>query len=77
MHRVYNDLGYHSEVDFDRPSLDDYPLLRDAKISEVIVHPGEILFIPLGWWHHVKALDQAITITGNNFRFPNAFAAIF
>jgi cupin-like protein len=77
MHKVYNETGYHSEVDFEDYSLDDYPLLRDVHVMEEVISPGELLFIPLGWWHHVKALDASVTITGNNFRFPNAFAAIF
>lgn len=77
MHKVYNELGYHSEVDFDDYAPEDYPLLRDAHIVREVVEPGELLFIPLGWWHHVKALDVAITVTGNNFRFANAFTPIF
>ena len=77
MHRVYNSVGYHSDVDFENYSLQDYPLLRDACIAEVTVNPGDLLFIPLGWWHHVKALDISVTVTGNNFCFNNAFTPIF
>lgn len=77
MHRIYNELGYHSEADFEDLEAGDYPMLDKAQIAEVVIEPGEMLFIPLGWWHHVKALDQTITITGNNFRFGNAFTAIF
>lgn len=77
MHKVYNETGYHSEIDFEAGSLDSFPLLRTALIAEEIISPGELLFIPLGWWHHVKALDRSITVTGNNFKFDNAFAAIF
>lgn len=77
MHRVYNEVGYHSEADFDALDLDRYPLLRDVPVADVVIAPGEMLFIPLGWWHHVSALDLSITLTGNNFAFPNSFAAIF
>lgn len=77
MHRVYNSVGYHSDVDFENYSQQDYPLLRDAHIAEVVINPGEMLFIPLGWWHHVKALDVSVSITGNNFRFNNVFTPIF
>lgn len=77
MHKVYNELGYHSDVDFDDFSLEAYPLLKDVHLMEETIQPGEMLFIPLGWWHHVKALDVSITLTGSNFRFRNAFAAIF
>ncbi|MEY2563537.1 MAG: hypothetical protein QOH88_1730 [Verrucomicrobiota bacterium] len=77
LHLVYNESGYYSDVDFERFSYDDFPLLRRAHISEVILNPGQMLFIPIGWWHHVKSLDRTISITGNNFRFNNRMKAIF
>src|SRR4029453_127703 len=77
LHLMYNELGYHSEADFDNLSFDEFPLLRDAYIMEEVVRPGDLLFIPVGWWHFVKSLDTTITITGNNFRFPNKFKPIF
>lgn len=77
LHLVYNEVGYHSEVDFDDYSIDDFPLLKDANIMEVTVNPGELLFIPIGWWHCVKSIDITISVTGNNFRFANSFNPIF
>lgn len=77
MHKVYNETGYHSEIDFDREDLSDYPRLEGAHIVDEIIAPGELLFIPLGWWHAVKSLDVSVTVTGNNFRFPNVFTEIF
>lgn len=77
MHLVYNETGYYSEVDFENFSFDDFPLLKRAHISEVILKPGQMLFIPIGWWHHVKSLDRTISITGNNFKFNNSMKAIF
>lgn len=77
MHLVYNETGYHSEVDFNNYSVQKFPLLKNANICEVTVHPGELLFIPVGWWHFVRSLDTSITITGNNFKFDNALKPIF
>jgi Cupin-like domain len=77
MHLVYNETGYHSEADFENLSLENYPLLRRAFVMEEVIHPGELLFIPVGWWHFVKALDISVTVTGNNFPFRNVFTAIF
>jgi ribosomal protein L16 Arg81 hydroxylase len=48
-----------------------YPLLADATLYDVVLEPGEILFMPLGWWHQVKALDFSVTMTFTNFRWPN------
>jgi len=77
LHLVYNDHGYHSEVDFTDIAFEDYPLLKNAFIMDFILEPGEFLFIPVGWWHHVEALDMVITVTGNNFRAPNTLRPIF
>ncbi|ACM29251.1 cupin-like domain-containing protein [Rhizobium rhizogenes] len=74
---IYNEIGYHSEADFDNLALDKFPLLRNAHIMEFTLHPGEFLFIPVGWWHFVKSLDTTITVTGNNFRFLNNLRPIF
>jgi Cupin-like domain len=42
-------------------------------VLECIVGPGEALFIPVGWWHHVEALDATIGMTFLNFAAPNDF----
>ncbi len=35
--------------------------------------PGDILFIPLGWWHHVVGLDTTISLSFTNFTRPNDY----
>jgi quercetin dioxygenase-like cupin family protein len=41
--------------------------MRSASILEVVVEPGEFLFIPVGWWHWVKALDISISVSFTSF----------
>ena len=52
-----------------------FPRVTGARIAEVVLEPGEIIFMPLAWWHQVKSLDFSVTLTYTNFLWPNdAFA---
>ncbi|HEY0021488.1 MAG TPA: cupin-like domain-containing protein [Longimicrobium sp.] len=42
-----------------------HPRFARARLHEVVLHPGEMLFIPRGWWHRVQSLDASISV--NNF----------
>jgi LPS sulfotransferase NodH len=70
---VYNSTGVFSDVDCENPNLIRHPQFRNATIIEVVLEPGEVLFMPVGWWHHVRALDVSMTVSFTNFVFPNYF----
>lgn len=48
-----------SMVDLDAPDLDRYPRfsLAWAAARTAELEPGDAIFIPAIWWHHVRALD--------------------
>ena len=71
VHRVYNNLAVYSAVDPLRPDLDQYPLFADVQQIHLDVGPGQTLFIPAGWWHHVEATEASISISFTNFAFSN------
>lgn len=73
LHRVYNRRSFYSEVDAEAPDYTRFPLFRGLPIFDVTLHPGECLFIPVGWWHHVRSLDISMSLTFTNFVFPNKF----
>ncbi|MEM7155808.1 MAG: cupin-like domain-containing protein [Myxococcota bacterium] len=49
-------------------------LAADLGAVEVVVEPGEALFIPVGWWHDVLALDVSVSLAINAFARPNVFS---
>ena len=71
--RLYNDHHVYSRVrDLAEPGLvDRYPGLEGLQVHQVILEPGQALFIPVGWWHQVTALDFSVTFTCTNFHWPN------
>ena len=73
IHRVYNDIGVYSEVDCENPDYSKHPEFKDIQVQRLVLKPGEVLFIPVGWWHHVRSLDVSITVSFTNFQFPNNY----
>jgi len=48
-----------SVVDFDAPDFARYPRFRDALDAgrSAVLEPGDAIFMPSLWWHHVQALE--------------------
>ncbi len=48
-----------SVVDVDRPDFERHPRFRDALASAqtAVLEPGDAIFIPSMWWHHVRSLE--------------------
>lgn len=42
----------------DNPDFDRFPRARSAQSISVILHPGELLVQPAGWFHQVSSLDS-------------------
>ncbi|RNF23284.1 tRNA wybutosine-synthesizing protein 4 [Trypanosoma conorhini] len=74
----YNNLymsGSSSAVlNIDAPDLDRFPRFADAcrHSTEVVLEPGDMLFIPSLWFHHLTTMEGSYSISVNVFfeRFP-------
>ncbi len=52
-----------SQMDVDNFDEVRFPLFKKATEYRVVIHPGEMLFIPRGWWHYVRSLDKSISVS--------------
>lgn len=60
--REANPVLVGSPFDPERPDYDRFPLARDAAIVDVVVQPGEMLYVPAGWYHQVRALSFSLSV---------------
>ena len=52
-----------SHVNVLKPDLDKYPALEHVKGLEVMLMPGETLYIPRGCWHYIEYTDGGYSIS--------------
>lgn len=56
-----NAILFGSPFDPEAPDFDKFPLARQAAMIECIVHPGDMLYVPAGWYHQVRALTFSLS----------------
>ncbi|HAK91497.1 cupin-like domain-containing protein [Massilia timonae] len=59
--REANPLLFGSPFDPEAPDFDAFPLARQAALVEIIVEPGDMLYVPAGWYHQVRALSFSLS----------------
>lgn len=52
-----------SYVDVHQPDYEKYPGMKDAHGYQVVLEPGETLYIPSGYWHHIVYDEAACAIS--------------
>ncbi|KAI8587586.1 hypothetical protein BDZ88DRAFT_425010 [Geranomyces variabilis] len=52
-----------SRVDVESPDLLTFPDFAAAPYFECVVEPGDLLFIPKGWWHYVRSLSLSFSVS--------------
>lgn len=66
-----------TDIDAKAVDLQRFPAMAGVTIHDCVLEPGEILFLPVGWWHHVEALDISVTLSATNFRWDNDFVTSY
>ena len=68
-----NHLHCYSQVDGSAIDITRFPALQQANLIECTIGPGDLLFLPIGWWHYVEGLEASVTMTYTNFIVRNDF----
>lgn len=56
-----NAILFGSPFDPEAPDFDKFPLARQASMIECLVEPGDMLYVPAGWYHQVRALTFSLS----------------
>lgn len=56
-----NAILFGSPFNPEAPDFEKFPLARQASMIECIVNPGELLYVPAGWYHQVRSLTFSLS----------------
>src|SRR5262245_40442022 len=52
--------GCHADIE--RPDFGRFPKLRAIETAVAVLEPGDAIYIPRRWWHHVRTLEPSISV---------------
>lgn len=52
-----------SFVDVEKADMERFPLYRKAEPIVIDLESGDALFIPTGWWHHVRSFGRSLAVS--------------
>jgi len=52
-----------SGLDVEHPDLERYPDFAAARPIAIELAPGDALFLPHSWWHHVRSLEPSVSLS--------------
>ncbi|CAN7989665.1 unnamed protein product [Ixodes pacificus] len=54
-HPVWHPHDRQSQVDFSDPDLSRFPEFEHLRGWETVLGPGDVLYLPMYWWHQVES----------------------
>lgn len=61
-HDFRSALPNYSQVDPERPDHDRFPLSRGVRPLALELGPGDAIYLPSRWWHHVRTLEPSLSV---------------
>lgn len=60
---VFSDCHTKSQVAPQHPDLAKFPRFRRATLLEARLEPGDVLYLPKGWWHYFASSESSISLS--------------
>jgi ribosomal protein L16 Arg81 hydroxylase len=70
---IYDGRNLFRTVDPETVDSHSHPTFSYATVSELVLAAGDVLFLPVGWFHHVRALAPSVSVAFINFLAPNIY----
>ena len=63
LYKIPHSLITREDIDFANPDLEQWPALKNAKGHIAQLEHGNVLYIPEGYWHHMKYLTPGFSMS--------------
>lgn len=67
LYHVPHSIVSMESIEFDNPDYDKFPALKYAKGFKVLLKPGDMLYIPSGYWHYIRYKTPSVSLTLRSF----------
>lgn len=51
-------ISRHSAVDWSNPDYKKFPKFRKAKVNEIVLQAGDVMYLPKNWFHYIISIDR-------------------
>lgn len=63
LYKIPHSLIVREDIDFSDPDLEKWPALKQAKGYKTTLEHGNVVYIPEGYWHHMKYLSPGFSMS--------------
>ena len=47
----------------ENPDFEQFPGFEGVQCYDIVVGPGDVVYIPKGWWHYISSLSASISVS--------------